>query len=296
MKRIAISGSNGKSTTTLWTAAAVAACDVPVACVWSGGDTFRGKPVHTEHSTAGFLQFDAKVEKEGAAALVVEVVSRALGRRFADLWRYDVAVLTNVTHEHHDDHGSMEAYHQAKARLFDGLRPGGIAVFTATDRLAVEIVQKARPDIHRRGYRLIGREAFAEASLHASIQEMTWDQTRLSVESRAADAGTRLTAPAPGEHFAENAIAAWLAATSAGFRSGVCSRWHRIGSASFKQVRNSCPLPHAGHRLRAQSRCPGAYSGGCPPAVRRQGRTRLRRSRSDGPTEAPSNGGRLMRR
>ena len=34
---------------------------------------------------------------------------------------YDVAVVTNVTHEHLDWHGSWENYMAAKARLFDAL-------------------------------------------------------------------------------------------------------------------------------------------------------------------------------
>jgi UDP-N-acetylmuramoyl-L-alanyl-D-glutamate--2,6-diaminopimelate ligase len=35
---------------------------------------------------------------------------------------FDVAVVTNITHEHLDFHGSVEAYRKAKARLFEGLR------------------------------------------------------------------------------------------------------------------------------------------------------------------------------
>ena len=34
---------------------------------------------------------------------------------------YDVAAVTNITHEHLDYHGSLEAYQQAKARLFRSL-------------------------------------------------------------------------------------------------------------------------------------------------------------------------------
>ncbi|MDQ2744383.1 MAG: Mur ligase family protein [Chloroflexota bacterium] len=174
MKRIAISGSNGKSTTALWTAAAIDGGDTTAACIWSGGTLLHGQPAQVEKTMTGFLRFDASIEEAGAAALVTEVTSHALERGFADRWPCDVAVLTNVTHEHHDDHGSQSAYLKAKARLFDALRPGGIAVFTATDERAAQLVENARTDIVRRGYRLTGRETFAPASVSAGIEEMSW--------------------------------------------------------------------------------------------------------------------------
>jgi UDP-N-acetylmuramoyl-L-alanyl-D-glutamate--2,6-diaminopimelate ligase len=218
MKRIAISGSNGKSTTALWTAAAIDRDDSPAACIWSGGDLLHGRPVEVEHSMAGFLRFDAQLERDGIAALVVEVTSLALARGFADRWPCDVAVLTNVTHEHHDDHRSAAAYHRAKARLFDGLRSGGIAVFTASDPITVDLVARARSDIERRGYHLAHRPARAPAEFVATIRAMSWDHTRMTIESSAGRAARfSLTAPAPGDHFAENALAAWIAATAADF-------------------------------------------------------------------------------
>jgi hypothetical protein len=136
---------------------------------------------------------------------------------FADRWLCDVAVLTNVTHEHHDDHGSQSAYLRPK-RLFDALRPGGIAVFTATDERAAQLMENARADIVRRGYPLTGRESFAPASVSAGIEEMSWERTQLAVESQDHRfSRISLTTPAPGDHFAENALAAWIAAISAGF-------------------------------------------------------------------------------
>ncbi len=218
MKRIAISGSNGKSTTALWTAAAIDGDDTTAACIWSGGNLFHGRPAQVEKTMTGFLRFDASIEGAGAAALVTEVTSRALEWGFADRWLCDVAVLTNVTHEHHDDHGSQSAYLKAKARLFDALRPGGIAVFTATDERAAQLMENARADIVRRGYPLTGRESFAPASVSAGIEEMSWERTQLAVESQDHRfSRISLTTPAPGDHFAENALAAWIAAISAGF-------------------------------------------------------------------------------
>jgi len=50
MKRIAVSRSNGKSTTALWTAAAIDGGDTTAGCIWSGGKLFHGRPAQVEQT------------------------------------------------------------------------------------------------------------------------------------------------------------------------------------------------------------------------------------------------------
>ncbi len=57
----------------------------------------------------------------GASHAVLEVTSHGLAQARVAGCDFDVAVLTNITHEHIDFHGSAAAYRQAKARLFEGL-------------------------------------------------------------------------------------------------------------------------------------------------------------------------------
>ena len=52
-------------------------------------------------------------------AVVMEVSSHALDQHRTDEVAFDVAVFTNLSHDHLDYHGTMEAYFAAKARLFD---------------------------------------------------------------------------------------------------------------------------------------------------------------------------------
>jgi UDP-N-acetylmuramoyl-L-alanyl-D-glutamate--2,6-diaminopimelate ligase len=55
---------------------------------------------------------------------VLEVTSHGLAQHRVAACDFDVAVVTNVTHEHLDIHGSLEAYQAAKASLFQGLMVG----------------------------------------------------------------------------------------------------------------------------------------------------------------------------
>jgi UDP-N-acetylmuramoyl-L-alanyl-D-glutamate--2,6-diaminopimelate ligase len=64
----------------------------------------------------------------------MEVSSHALHQHRVDGLAFDVAVFTNLTRDHLDYHGSMQAYFEAKARLLDYLRPHGAAVVNLDDR------------------------------------------------------------------------------------------------------------------------------------------------------------------
>jgi UDP-N-acetylmuramoyl-L-alanyl-D-glutamate--2,6-diaminopimelate ligase len=59
--------------------------------------------------------------EDGTTHAVLEVTSHGLDQRRVAGCDFDIAVVTNVTHEHLDHHGSLAAYQQAKARLFEGL-------------------------------------------------------------------------------------------------------------------------------------------------------------------------------
>ncbi len=63
----------------------------------------------------------ARMVETGVTHAVLEVTSHGLAQHRVAGCDFDVAAVTNVTHEHLDFHGSLAAYQQAKARLFEGL-------------------------------------------------------------------------------------------------------------------------------------------------------------------------------
>ena len=60
----------------------------------------------------------AQLSERGVRAAAIEVSAQALVRSRVDGLRFDVAGFTNLSHDHLDDFGSMDAYLAAKARLF----------------------------------------------------------------------------------------------------------------------------------------------------------------------------------
>ena len=80
----------------------------------------------------------AEMVAAGVGGVAMEVSSHALALHRVDGVAFDVAVFTNLTQDHLDFHGTMEAYAKAKGRLFfellaAGRKPGATAVLNADD-------------------------------------------------------------------------------------------------------------------------------------------------------------------
>lgn len=121
-----ITGTNGKTSVSQFIAQALSV-DAPCGVIGTLGSGLYGALQATGHTTpdAVAVQEQLAVQRAaGAAAAVMEVSSHALDQQRVAGVAFDVAVFTNLSHEHLDYHGDMEAYALAKRRLFQspGLR------------------------------------------------------------------------------------------------------------------------------------------------------------------------------
>ena len=177
---VAVTGTNGKSTTTAWIADILRHGPRPV--VLAGN---IGPPL------SGFLQ------ESRPRDFVCEVSSFQL--EAVERFRPDVAVLTNVTPDHLDRYQSFEDYAAAKERIFTNQRPEDFAVVNADDPLASHARTLARRvPFSRRGER--GGTWYEEGRLFSEVRG----------PRREVLAGDRLSLP--GAHNLENALAAIAAA------------------------------------------------------------------------------------
>jgi UDP-N-acetylmuramoyl-L-alanyl-D-glutamate--2,6-diaminopimelate ligase len=123
-----ITGTDGKTTTSTLTTAVlegagfVTGMATTVASKTAGAA--RANAHHTSTPEADEIQsLLASTLAEGGTRAVLEATSHALDQRRLAGCEVDVAVVTRVTHEHMEYHGTHEAYLAAKARLLDLLRP-----------------------------------------------------------------------------------------------------------------------------------------------------------------------------
>ena len=76
------------------------------------------EPTHTTPDAVTVHRILAQMRSSGVRELAMEVSSHALDQGRVDGVRFNIAAFTNLTRDHLDYHGTMEAYGAAKARLF----------------------------------------------------------------------------------------------------------------------------------------------------------------------------------
>ncbi len=77
----------------------------------------------------------------GMECCALEASSIGIEQRRTDAIDFDVAVFTNLTHDHLDYHGTMTNYFLAKKQLFDRLKPEAVAIINADDPYGKRIVE-----------------------------------------------------------------------------------------------------------------------------------------------------------
>jgi UDP-N-acetylmuramoyl-L-alanyl-D-glutamate--2,6-diaminopimelate ligase len=128
---VGITGTNGKTTTAHLVQSCIDAAGGRAGIVGTLGYRFGTldlAPTHTSPEADELARIAAGMLARGATHLVMEVSSIALAAARADAVRFRVAAFTNLTQDHLDYHGTMEAYAAAKARLFTDLAPGAAAI------------------------------------------------------------------------------------------------------------------------------------------------------------------------
>ena len=185
---VGITGTNGKTTMSTMVDDALNALGVRAGRIGTNGNAFGGVPVPSSFTTPEAPELQGLLRDwvdQGVRTVVMEVSSIGLAQRRVDGTRYHTAVFTNLTQDHLDFHGSMEAYAEAKARLFtDLLRPVGgppravlciddpasAAMHAPSDRLTYGFSPSADVSIHDLqlapgGMRLTLRGPFGELAL-----------------------------------------------------------------------------------------------------------------------------------
>ncbi len=123
---IGVTGTDGKTTTTnllhriLLTANIKAGMISTVNAVI--GDEVLDTGFHVTTPDAHDVQrYLAKMVEAGLTHVVLETTSHGWSQHRVDACEFDIGVVTNITHEHMNEHGNYENYRAAKARLFSNL-------------------------------------------------------------------------------------------------------------------------------------------------------------------------------
>ncbi len=126
MTVIGVTGTDGKTTTANLIFEILKAAGVKAGMISTVnaviGDKVLDTGFHVTTPEATDIQrYLAKMVEAGLTAVVLETTSHGLAQHRVTGCEYDIAVVTNITHEHLDYHGTYEEYRAAKGRMFSSL-------------------------------------------------------------------------------------------------------------------------------------------------------------------------------
>lgn len=123
---IGVTGTDGKTTTTNLIHQILIAAELKAGMISTVnaviGDEVLDTGFHVTTPDAHDVQrYLARMVEAGLTHVVLETTSHGWSQYRVDACQFDIGVVTNITHEHMNEHGSYENYRAAKARLFSSL-------------------------------------------------------------------------------------------------------------------------------------------------------------------------------
>ncbi|MDO4990675.1 MAG: UDP-N-acetylmuramoyl-L-alanyl-D-glutamate--2,6-diaminopimelate ligase [Eubacteriales bacterium] len=145
MKVIGFTGTSGKtSSTQILKHVLESQLGAKVGLIGTNGNMIGGELLHTEHTTPESYELHRlfrQMADAGCTHVVMEVSSHSLTLERVAGITFDVAVFTNLSQDHLDLHGTMEAYAEAKRKIFSQCRVGCI---NADDERAAFMAEGAK--------------------------------------------------------------------------------------------------------------------------------------------------------
>jgi UDP-N-acetylmuramoyl-L-alanyl-D-glutamate--2,6-diaminopimelate ligase len=143
MRVVGVTGTNGKTTTAYLIRAIFEAAGIKCGLMGTVAYCIGDREIEASRTTPeapDVQRFLREMLDEACGACVMEVSSHALALRRVDGVQFAAGVFTNLTRDHLDFHGNMEAYFAAKRQLFETLPSSAPAVVNLDDPRGVALV------------------------------------------------------------------------------------------------------------------------------------------------------------
>jgi UDP-N-acetylmuramoyl-L-alanyl-D-glutamate--2,6-diaminopimelate ligase len=210
LRVLGITGTNGKTTTAYLLRHILARCGAACGLIGTVEIDDGVTRVESDLTTPGAIDLArlfAAMRDNGCAAAAMEVSSHSLAQGRVASVQFTGAGFTNLTGDHLDFHGTMDAYADAKAKLFEMLDESAVAVVNGDDTHAPRMTRDCRGRVVR--YSM--RSDFAE--YHADHVSVDATGTRFTLHGPSGS--HRVAMQLVGLHNIQNALTAAILAIEA---------------------------------------------------------------------------------
>ena len=220
----AITGTNGKTTTAYLVEQLSALRGLRTGLIGTVESRWPGGRLAATHTTPESHELQALLRRmldAGAQVVAMEVSSHALSQERAAGCIFAGAAFTNLSRDHLDYHGTMDAYFDAKAKLFRTLLPRGApAVLNLDDARGAALARELPGSL---GFTLKSARgaALSAEKLRGSLSGLRF---RLRIGAPLGDELVDIESPLVGAHNAENLLAALGLLLGSGVPAGELAR------------------------------------------------------------------------
>ncbi len=147
MEIIGVTGTNGKSTTA-WIVNDLISKKEKSGYIGTIGIKYDQEFISSPYTTLlpnQYNQIFAKMQEKNISSCSIEVSSHGLEQRRIDFLDVDYAIMTNLTHEHLDYHKTMDAYLEAKKKLFTKVKSTGKIILNSDDQISFSQLKEINP-------------------------------------------------------------------------------------------------------------------------------------------------------
>lgn len=206
LKLIGVTGTNGKTTIVTLLYLLYSELGQKVGMLSTVRNRILGNTIPSTHTTPDAISINkllAKMVEKGCSYCFMEVSSHAIHQnRIAGL-NFDLALFSNITHDHLDYHKTFDAYINAKKQFFDQLSTGSIALTNSDDRHGSTMVSNTKASVKKYGLKVM-------ADYKCRLVENSFEGLQLNIDGQ--DVWTRLV----GSFNAYNLLAVYAAAVELG--------------------------------------------------------------------------------
>ena len=207
LKLAGVTGTNGKTTTAYLVASVAEAAGVSTALISTVEYRVAGERTAALHTTPEASDVERLLRRAvaaGCSVAVMEASSQALDLHRCDALRYEVAAFTNLTRDHLDYHGTMEAYFAAKRKLFDGSlgEPPRASVVNVDDEYGARLYE----ELKTAGREVLRYSLDGAAEVTARGVEFSMGGTRLRLRTPGGE--TEVLSPLVGRPHVYNILTA----------------------------------------------------------------------------------------
>lgn len=184
LKMIGVTGTNGKTSVTFLIKNLLKKQGHRSAIIGTTGTYIDDEKVESSLTTPDSVTINKilrQVADKGIEYVIMEVSSHALDQNRAAYLDFDIALFTNITHDHLDYHKTFEAYSEAKKLLFDNLKPDGIAVVNVDDAGYKEMISDTKASVS-----LVGWDVDADYQIKNDKISSTGSEFEIEFEEKSA--------------------------------------------------------------------------------------------------------------